>query len=460
MIERNDKTNRKILVLSLIDTLILSFGHVYNNSGIILLGLAGFAALVLFSPKPTFLPIILFYLPWSPIMKFSPESFTFYTIIVPAFFVELLLSRSNSGGRGISSLKNIIITCMLIILTLVVKLLLEYSISMSYLMFMMMLVFMPKYLNRCKDKLSFEWCIIFFSAGIIIAGIASKILMNYSHMLQYIDIYEWETVGLTRLSGFYGDANFYSAHILIAVCGLLLIAINKQGTKAVLSLAAVVVLIYFGMLSVSKMFLLVLLTILGIWIIAVLSMKGKIRTKIGTIFSVLICVLFILSSNIFADEINMYLIRFGMVDSINSLTTGRSDILPIYISFLIENMTALLFGQGYTSVFAGSIAKGSHNSILQAVYQFGCAGTILITVWISQLSKTIGKVKRTYFNASKILLIIAFAVACFVPWLSLDILFFDEFFYITTLFLISKNYIAQMAGMEQKSVKSVDVYKL
>jgi hypothetical protein len=324
-----------------------------------------------------------------------------------------------------------------------VKLFSGNSFSMSYLIFIMMLVFIPIYLNLYKRKISFEWCIIFFSTGIISAGLSSKVLMNYSHMKQFIDVYELESVGLTRLSGFYGDANFYSAHILVAISGLLIIALNKNVKNTVLLIATAVVLIYFGLLSVSKMFLLDLLAILGIWIIAVISLRGKVGTKISTFVCVVVVVVFILLSGIFEDEINMYMIRFGMVDSTSSFTTGRSDLFSMYISFLGGNVTALLFGQGYTNMFEGNTFAGSHNSILQAIFQFGCVGIIFLILWITQLSRIAGKVKKTSFSASNIYLILAFSVACFAPWFALDILFFDEFFYITILFFVGKRYVMQ-----------------
>ena len=451
MFEIHDKVNKRVLILSLLDVLVLSFGHATNIGGIILIGLVGFAAIVLLSPKSIFLPIMLFYLPWSPVMKFSPGNFSFYTIIVSVFFIILLLSKIDNERKKILKLDNILIALILVIFTLIVKLLSGYSISMSYIMFIMMLVFMPTYLNAYKRIISFEWCIIFFSIGIISAGLASKILMNYSHMMQYIDVYEWEDAGLIRLSGFYGDANFYSAHILVAICGLLIIAINKQLKKSVLLFFTAIVLIYFGLLSVSKMFLLVLLAILGIWIIAVLFQRGKIETKIGTVCCVAVGALFILSSGIFADQINMYLIRFGMVDSTSSLTTGRSEIFLTYLSFLGENTMAMMFGQGYTDVFAGNLEKASHNTVVQAIYQLGCFGSFLLIIWIFQLRKAVGKVKRTHFKSSNRLQILALAVACFAPWLSVDILFFDEFFYITALFFVGRNYIEHKGEIIQKS---------
>lgn len=442
MANKHRSVNSKILILSIIDVLILSLGHTINVNFIILISLLIFSALVLFSPRQALLPIMLFYLPWSPIMKFNQGDFTFYTIIVIVYFLVLLFKKESNDGKGILNLENMLIVCSLFAYTMIIKLFLENNFSLSYLMFIFMLIFIPTYLIRYHDKISFEFCIISFSLGIITAGFASKILMKYPHMLQYIDVYEWKKMGLTRLSGFYGDANFYSSHILVAICGLLIIVSSKKLKEAIQLLFVIILLIYLGLSSVSKMFLIVLIVVLGLWILAVLLQKGKLNTKIRIIFSFVIGVVFIISSGIFADLINMYLIRFGMVKDTSSLTTGRSDILENYISFFENNPISLLFGQGYTSVFSGEIKTSAHNTLVQALYQFGFFGSMLLLVWIVQLSIVTGENDK---NSTKIrginLYSIAFAVACFIPWFSLDILFFDEFFYITALYFIGRNYI-------------------
>ncbi|MEH6945423.1 hypothetical protein, partial [Bacillus sp. JJ722] len=92
MVENYEKKSKNILLFSLLAVFVLSFGHAFSNKGIILFALIGFATIVLLNPKENFLYIMLFFLPWSPIMKFSFGSLSFYTIIVPVFFVTLLLS--------------------------------------------------------------------------------------------------------------------------------------------------------------------------------------------------------------------------------------------------------------------------------------------------------------------------------------------------------------------------------
>ncbi len=77
MANESNSTYKKIIVCSIVDVLVLSYGHTVNINILILIGLIGFYAIVLFSPKSSFLPIMLFFLPWSPIMKLNHGDFTF-----------------------------------------------------------------------------------------------------------------------------------------------------------------------------------------------------------------------------------------------------------------------------------------------------------------------------------------------------------------------------------------------
>lgn len=438
--------NRKVLIifiLMFVDISLISIGHYLNMNSIILLSLLLLITILLISPYSLFLAILLFYLPWSPVMKFNAEDHSFYTICFVLYFIYFLIVNELEGKISILRIESLILTCSIFMYTMIIKLFFGNSFSLGYLVFIFMVILIPTYIKVYHRKISFEICIVFFSLGIVFAGLSSKILMNYSHMLPFIKVSNWETIGLTRLSGFYGDANFYSAHILVAVSGLLIIMLNKSFKNVVLLSILVLTLLYFGLLSVSKMFLVVLLSIIVIWSLVALISKGKITTKISIFIVINLGCLIIATSELFAKQINMYSIRFKMVSDISTLTTGRSDILSDYFTFFKQNPTRLLFGQGYSEVFNGGITDAAHNTIIQIIYQFGIIGSIILLFWIIHLFNILDKTqidsvnKRIKINLN----IFIFAIACFAPWLTLDILFADELFFITSLFLIGINYI-------------------
>ncbi|MFC7685274.1 hypothetical protein [Ureibacillus sp. GCM10028918] len=428
------------LFISVIGILVITLGHSLNLDIVILIGLIIFFALILYCPISLFLPIMLFYLPWSPVMKMNAGNYTFYTIGIVLFFL-LLIIKKEIASKGIFTLSNLILGIFFIAYTSTIKLTLGYNFSFDYFMFVLLLILIPVYLYNFHNTILFETCILFFSIGIITSGFFSKLLVKFPHMLVYIDVYKWEKVGLTRLSGFYGDANFYSAHILVAVSGLLLIVINKNVINLIKYFVLILLLIYLGFLSVSKMFLLVLIMVVSIWFLAVYIRKGSISSKV-IISVIFVCGVFvILVSNVFSESLNMYMFRFGIVDNASSFTTGRSDILLDYLEYLKNNETLFLFGQGFTGLSA--IDRAAHNSIIQAIYQLGAIGCILLVAWLVQLFN-VTKTIKIDIRSKNTLFVFSFAIACFVPWLALDILFFDEFFFIFILFLIGKKYILNM----------------
>lgn len=87
--------DKRALALALIDVIILSVGHAYSITPIVVLALVVFMALVIFSPRELFFPIMLFYLPWTTVLKTNPYNFSFFTLVVPVYFIIIVFDRFN-----------------------------------------------------------------------------------------------------------------------------------------------------------------------------------------------------------------------------------------------------------------------------------------------------------------------------------------------------------------------------
>ncbi|MBX0357720.1 hypothetical protein [Halobacillus sp. Nhm2S1] len=438
--------NVKLLLLLIIDVTILSYGHFVSNKIIIFIALLFFIFIVISNRNSKFFPIMLFYLPWSPIMKFTPGTLTLYSIIIPIFF--LLFFYQN---KKISINYNVlIITSIMGVLTLFVKFFHGYTPSSGYFMFIIMLFFLPTYFNTYKGQISFEKSVLYMSIGVIGACISSETLMKYPHMRGFINVSTWDSLGLTRLSGFNGDPNYYSAQILVAIAGLLIILLTKRSIPLLLlTLPQLSALIYFGLQSISKMFLFILIILIGLWGVALIHLLGIVKSKKYLVLLSVVCIIgFFIFLNNSKELIDMYLIRFELSNNVNSLSSGRSNIAIKYLIFFENNLLDLLFGQGYTEKYP-AFGKSSHNVIIEIIYQFGVVGSILLIVWIYYLNKSV-LLKKKFFSYFTILPTLILIIACFLPWLSLDVVFADEFFYVTCLFLLGKSYLIQCMGKEKK----------
>ena len=439
-----EKDTIKILIVALLNVALLFVAYLFNNQILILLSLIIMIIFVLTTKPKYFFPLMLFYLPWSTVLKVSPGSVSFFTIVTILSFFKLVFIEKLSLPK-----KATVIVALLLVITTVSKIFFSHSFTLNYFVFFIMLLLFIIYCKNYYKDLSFSIASYFFSFGIISACFAALNLMNLPYMQGYINVYTWENKGLVRLSGFYGDSNFYSAQLLVAITCNLFLLLFEKGKVKIFTVALLLALIYCGSLSVSKSFILILAIVLFLWLIIVFLSKKKGKLKIFVLLCLIIVGILIVCFGLFSEEIDMYMIRFGMVSNTSSLTTGRNDIFENYLRFFYNNPLMLVFGQGYTEILYSAFNnRASHNTIIQAIYQFGIIGTIVLAKWIICLSK-IFKEKITNKTIIYIGMLITAFIGFFTSWLALDMLYFDDFFYFITMFLLLRTYMIKRLDEEE-----------
>lgn len=451
--------NPMLLIISLLNVLLLAIGHAYNSQALLWGAIIMFVTLVIFSPKSDFLAIMLFYLPWSPVLKTMPNTFTFASLVIPVVFFIVLFEKEQDYKTTLHIGFAILLTAY----TLFVKLLNALALQTSYFFFIMMLFFIPLYVSKYKTAICFERCILFLTAGILSACISSEILMNYPHMLQYIDVNTVEQIGLIRLSGFVGDPNYYSAQILVAISALLIV-LNKTERKAliVLQIVAIIVLLYFGLQSVSKMFIVSIAFVAVLWIFNMLIEKRSISYKFGMIVSILIVVGIVIATNLFTDQKNLYLLRVEDVTDADTLTTGRSNLWGIYLNYLVSNITDLFFGIGLSQNQVRIDIYDAHSTLIEIIYQLGIIGGLILLFWWKGVYQDL--VDKTKLNFSRSLYFLIMGSSVFLPWLALGMIYSKEFFYFILLLFLSRKYLSEennekygIVNNERSTVNKIDM---
>ena len=91
-----EKESIKVLIGALLNVALLFVAHLFNNQALILLSLTIMIIIVLATKPKLFLPLMLFYLPWSPVLKISPGSFSFFTIVTVLYFFKLIFFEKVS----------------------------------------------------------------------------------------------------------------------------------------------------------------------------------------------------------------------------------------------------------------------------------------------------------------------------------------------------------------------------
>ena len=358
------------------------------------------------------LPVLLFYLPWTALLRFSPDSISFYTL-------ALLMVGCIEIVKNKFQLKNYYVSIALVIavLSLLAKIISGYRLTNSYLMFLAMLVLFPMldFENRGYD---FYWLTVSFAIGIIIAALTAERFAGYPNIAQYIKVDSY--LSITRRCGFYGDPNFYTAHITAAIAGcLVLVADGQRRARTAVLLVLAAVLVYCGFLSGSKSFFLIWVFLMILWVIEICQTKGKLTRKAALILGLLVFLVYVVSSSLFRDKIDVILTRFSWADNASELTTGRTDLWKIYLTAIFDSPRLLLLGQGFTNVLIAP--RASHNTLIQLVYQFGIFGGTLLVAWQWGLYREIiGRQRLADVKAIRTAMLAAGAI---LPWIALDILF-------------------------------------
>lgn len=418
---QSDSTRHPILILlgCLVISGAICYAHILGNTIVLALCLLVFLAYNVFACfKSTIFPVLLYFLPWSPLLKIDINGFSFFTFAL--LFACLFYFIK---GKLSLSIYQIVLTAIIVALTLVAKTIQENSISNSYFVFIIMLLLFPCVTNWAENRLSFYDMTLFFSLGIIAAALSAQQVAGFSNISQYIKVDSYLTI--TRLSGYYPDPNFYSAHITACLAGvMLLLTREKKGTHRIVLAIVSVLLLYCGLLSASKSFIVITACLFFVWIPTLLEKQNRGSAAVKVFIGLLCAGAIILSSTAFQELFKIIDTRFSYASNVSELTTGRTDLWRTYIDEFTRNPILALFGEGFSSVIIGK--KASHNTIIQGVFQFGLIGFPVLIAWfVITIKNLISNVsnKKMHF-----LYVILMCVGIVLPWMALDILFFDELF--------------------------------
>lgn len=408
------------LGISIALVLLLCAAQITGSTILILPCLAAFLVLIGWACSDNFtLPMLLFFLPWSPILRTTPTGYSFFT-----FGLVLVCAISIIKKRFRIKKYPIVVGIALLFFSLLSKVMDGNSLAFDYVAFMMLIVLFPVVKGEWTiKKYDFFQIVVYFSLGIIIAALCALTLGIFPNITKYIRVDSYLTI--TRRSGFYGDANFYTAQITAALGGCLTLILKekKRGRIAFLGIV-LILLLYCGFLSASKSFVLVSLCTVSLWIFAILRMQGRTGLKVTLLVGIGLLAVFVATSAIFGELINIVVTRFSYSKDLESFTTGRIGLWESYFKEILGNAKIFFFGKGFTNVKVND--RASHNTVIQSFFQFGFVGVPFLVYWIVSFFRGgFYKGRRKKPCALELLIV---GVGTFLPWFAIDAMFFDEFF--------------------------------
>lgn len=379
--------------------------------------------------------LTVFFIPLARIMKFSPDEMTVLSI---ATLISLCIVLFNDKLQlGVTEG---LIGFMFLILLLVKNIVGEFGFPFSYLRIVLLLILLPQCLNYYNQgKLSFDLQTISVMAlaGICTSSLVGAIWADNSNLSSYIatdDIYYVGETIFGRFCGLSNDPNYFSSLVLFSTALQLTCLIY---TKKLIYVINAVLLSAIGILTLSKMFLLLITLIWCASIIVVTTDKSlpsnKYSAKGKTLFlfsiGLVIFVVYFVRSGYF----DIIISRFGDKGA-SSITTGRSDIWKEYISVIFASIKTMLLGAATNAETVG--AHVTHNTLIQILWKTGFIGVVLIFVWYVALYIRTNKmvtISNVTSNSNTIILLLA----QMFPLLALDKFFFDEFYWYYIVYLLS-----------------------
>lgn len=358
-------TNKKLIIGLFAVILFIYLSFVYSFFSII----AFLISLVYLFILPTnkYIVFLCSLLPWAYVFKIDGLSTSLFVILFLVSTVVLLL-RENKLSQAFLLL--------LFIFTLII--LLHFTIdglnsALTLIKILIGLVFVYLSCHRYSNK-DLPLIILLFVSSTLISSLVAFLMKDQSALINRISLDE-NIIDFTfaRFKGLQNDPNYYNSSLIICLLGAYYL-FEKRIIRFSFFLF-VGLLIWFGLLTYSKSFFL----LLAFWLLAITIYSIKKKNIFLTLFfAALLCLAIYIASSGRIELINVVLKRFS--DTNGDFTTGRLDIWNSYLNHFSNNIGVLFFGNGLESLLLDGSA--AHNSYIDFIYYFGIIGTLLFFAMI------------------------------------------------------------------------------
>jgi len=226
--------------------------------------------------------------------------------------------------------------------------------------------------NALSMKLSFV-------LGVFVSGLL-PIILSFQSFRSFIMLNI-----LFRFKGLWTNPNYYGQQVNIAVAILIGSLLTKEVKASPLSLIILLFLVLFGIMTVSRSFLFILLfmSLCYFWTLLKSMKSRKLVTKLMIVVSAMI----ILGGAAYLS-VNMVASKRGLVSDNRDLLSGRltnsSIILNRYVTY--ENPVLLVFGFGVMNSYKfidkteGTNILNTHNTYYDVITDFGVFGLLLVSM--------------------------------------------------------------------------------
>ncbi len=225
----------------------------------------------------------------------------------------------------------------------------------------------------------------------------------------------------SRLYAYANDPNYYSLYICLAIAYIICI-----DGKTIIRIAMLLLLTGVGLLTASKMCMIMMLLEYAVFFLQLLKQDkvGRKNRKFVFYLFFVSCLVALLLSDYITMVVENFVRRMGLatggVADLNRITTGRLDIVSEYIDILSKNIKCFIFGYGfsYNNFLGQTTGHVAHNTYLDIILSWGMSGVIIFIIviycWLYSYCKVrnIQRVRMTTMLPVFILLLGFLALSC------------------------------------------------
>ncbi len=293
------------------------------------------------------------------LLEFKKTSLSFSYFLLILFFIGY--EWAHAGGYLFSSLPRLF----------------SWTIAIVYVAF---------FLYYSKDRYSHTLVMKYFLAGLVVSVTIGVVEFygKYGTLLS--------NNATIRFNGGAGDANYFSLYIMLGLFSMLLLIEKKRSILMKIIFPFLFLILFaFGILSLSRMFLLVVTTIililLGRILIGLRENKRQLRFLV-TISTIAGIVLIYFQEKVLS-LIELLLSRFtDFLNDPSMLTSNRNVIAEEYFYYMNSSVDKTIFGIGIQDYHERSgIFLETHNILLELFVVWGVVGFFVFAVFLCALFK-------------------------------------------------------------------------
>lgn len=291
------------------------------------------------------------------------------------------------------------------------------------------IIVMVSILQNSNSNIKIDHIIRYLSLGILISMLID-ILVNSS-------LFSSVFSSNFRLEGYGDDPNYYSMYILTSIA--LLFDRLRAYRNRITDILMILLLIFVGLLTSSKMFFLGLLIIIMSFTLSVLFSVNKKGFKILLTFFSIGLILFFAKMEDIIFLFDKVIKRFSVISNTNqsviySLTTGRSMLFSQYWHVFWDDPITCLVGRGlayndYLAPLFGD-TRVAHNTYMDLFLSWGIFGGCLFLIFIIGFIRDVLNQKETFSYKYVPLIVFCFTI------FALSCLSADMFWYMLLLVLL------------------------